>query len=111
MTEALVCRERAAFLHPCQVVWDFPALLGTSLGGVAVMVQEAWWGRGEHSKQDSVLQAVPKSHSIQIPSILVAGGWRPHPCRVAGASPGEVESWAALGQLQWDQSKANEEVL
>lgn len=37
------------------------------------MVQGVWWVWGEHSKQDNVLQAVPKSEEINIPSVLAAG--------------------------------------
>lgn len=37
------------------------------------MVLGAWWGWGERSKEDSILQAVPKSEDINIPSIPAAG--------------------------------------
>lgn len=37
------------------------------------MVLGAWWGWGEHSKEDSILQAVPKSEDINIPGVPAAG--------------------------------------
>lgn len=37
------------------------------------MVQGVWWRWGEHSRQGSILQAVPKSQEINTPSTLSAG--------------------------------------